>query len=497
MRLGELLSVIEHSLSGEEHVEVTGLGYDSRRVMPGWAFFCIRGFHHDGHAFVAEALRKGASLIVAEEAVDTEGRPLALVRNTRWSMAQVASQFYGHPSKHLRIIGVTGTNGKTTTTHLVRWILTRAGHATDLVGTVINTVGGRGVPVERTTPESADLMELFDGIRRGGSTHVVMEVSSHALELDRVAGCEFDLGVLTNLTQDHLDFHKDLEAYRASKGRLFRELGGTYLGFPKQGPKGAVINADDPSFQYFSELCTVPVVSYGIFNEVADFRARDVVVGPKRVHFVLYFPGGEMKVTMPATGRFNVYNALAASAVARLEGVEPGLLREGLETFPGVAGRFQLVSGEGDPTVIVDYAHTPDGLENVLETAREITVGELHVVFGCGGDRDKTKRPLMGEIAARLADGVIVTSDNPRSENPLEIIKAVEEGVRRVRTSGCDVIVDRGSAIRDAVLRAKVGDVIVIAGKGHETYQVFGDRTVPFDDAEVAREALKERRGTG
>lgn len=493
MRLGELLSVVEHSLRGDGYVEVTGLGYDSRRVLPGWAFFCIRGFRHDGHAFVAQAIENGASLIVAEEPVDTAGRPLALVSDTRRSMAHIASHFHGHPSKHLRIIGITGTNGKTTTTHLVRWILTRAGHPTDLVGTVINTVGGREVPVERTTPESVDLMGLFDEMRRKGSTHVVMEVSSHALELDRVSGCEFDVGVLTNLTQDHLDFHNDLACYRVSKGRLFRDLGGTYQGTPKQGPKVAIINADDPSFHYFSEICAVPVVSYGISSE-ADFWAREVAVGHQGVGFALCFPGGEVKVTMPATGRFNVYNALAAAAVARLEGVEIELLRECLETFPGVAGRFQVVSGEGDPTVIVDYAHTPDGLKNVLETAREITAGGLCVVFGCGGDRDKTKRPLMGEIAARLADSVVVTSDNPRSEDPLEIAAAVEEGVRRVRESGYDVIVDRRFAIRDAVRRAGVGDVIVIAGKGHETDQIFGDRTVPFDDAEVARQALRERR---
>ncbi|MEW6522544.1 MAG: UDP-N-acetylmuramoyl-L-alanyl-D-glutamate--2,6-diaminopimelate ligase [Bacillota bacterium] len=472
-------------------VEVTGITYDSRRVRPGDLFVAIRGFRRDGHEFTEDAVRQGcAALLVSCAAAVPRGIPYLLAIETRRAMALAAVALYGHPTGALRLFGVTGTNGKTTTTFMLRHVLKTAGIKTGLVGTVQVLVDDTPEPVVLTTPEAPDLQELFARMVQAGCGAAVMEVSSIALDLERVTGCEFDAGVFTNLTQDHLELHGTMEAYRDAKGRLFAELGRPALPLVKGGPRCAVLNADDPASEYMARLCRVPVITYGL-RRPATLRATEVDTRPGGNVFTLESPWGTRRIHQPLAAMFNVYNALAVAAAALNEGISLDVVAEGLETVPGVPGRFELVS-EGQPyTVIVDYAHTPDALENVLSAARRVVPGRVIAVFGCGGDRDRTKRPLMGGIASRLADLVVVTSDNPRSEEPGAIIAEIEAGLQEGKTPYL-LEPDRARAIALALAKARPGDGVVIAGKGHETYQVFKDRTIHFDDREVARNLLRE-----
>ncbi len=489
MRLADLVEGIEgaHILRGAE-VEVAGLAYDSRVVRPGDLFLCVPGFRFDGHDFIPEAVARGAvACLVERPGLVPEALGEALVPRVRQAAPAVARRFFGDPSRELRLVGVTGTNGKTTTTHLVRQVLARRGRV-GLIGTVRNVVGGREEPVERTTPEAVDLQRLFRRMRQAGDTHCVMEVSSHALALHRVDGCAFDVAVFTNLTPEHLDFHGDLRSYLEAKARLFELLGEGDRG-PK-GPKGAVLNADDPASAEIARRCRVPIVTYGL-EGTRDLSAADVRVGLQGTSFVVRHPWGETPVRLRLAGRFNVYNALAAFAVGLVEGLPPEEVAAALGEVSGVPGRFELVD-RGQPfAVIVDYAHTPDGLENVLQAARQLASGRVIVAFGCGGDRDRSKRPAMGEIAARLADQVFITTDNPRSEDPAAIAREIEAGVLRHPERPYKVVLDREAAILEAVAAARVGDAVVIAGKGHEQHQIFRDRSVPFDDREVAARALE------
>ncbi len=496
MKLGDLVRAIPRAtLMGPGGLEIKGITHDSREAGPGFIFVCVRGLVRDGHEFIPDAKRRGAVAVVVEREVPETGMAVVRVEDSREALALLASAFYGHPSKRLRVIGVTGTNGKTTTTHLVRAILSEKGFQVGLIGTIHNIVGGRVFPVERTTPEAHHLQGLFDRMLRAGTSHVVMEVSSHALELRRVDGTEFDVGIVTNVTQDHLDFHRTFQGYLKAKGRLFAGLGSTYQGSPKEGPKAGVINFDDPSSGFFRDLTGVKTITYGL-GEGAEVRATDVGIYPRGVLFRVRSPSGNARLSLQLTGSFNIYNALAALGAALVEGVELEIAVRALESVKGIPGRFERVDAGQDFTVIVDYAHTPDSLENVLRTAREFTRRQLVVVFGCGGDRDRTKRPLMGEIATRYADLAIITSDNPRSEDPEAIIREIEEGARRSAGPGRYLLeADRARAIEAALQGACAGDVVVIAGKGHETYQIFKDRTIPFDDREVARQVLERMTG--
>ena len=502
MRLSEIISVLPR---GSGYVEaggpsadplVSGVAYDSRTVVPGDLFVCIEGLKQDGHVFAKDAVAGGAVAVVAREGrpLGEGGRglgvPVIRVRDTREALALVSSAFFGHPSKKMRVIGVTGTNGKTTTTYLTRAVLSAAGRTVGLIGTVENVVGTRTLPVVRTTPEAPDLQRLFSDMVDCGSSHVVMEASSHALDLKRVAGTEFDIGVFTNLTQDHLDYHRTMESYFQAKAKLFAGLGRTYHGSPKPGRKAAVVNVDDPVGERLVRLTDVPVVTYGM-SETAAVRATDVSIGLTGTSYRAITPAGEVRLALKLLGRFNVYNSLAAMSVGLVEDVPLDVIAGALESSRGVPGRFELVDEGQDFAVVVDYAHTPDGLKNVLESAREVSEGRVIVVFGCGGDRDRLKRPIMGDIAARLADFVIITSDNPRSEDPEAIVREIERGVVGVPGATYAVCVDRREAIQRAVTEAGRGDVVVIAGKGHETYQIFKDRTVQFDDREVARDSLR------
>lgn len=471
-----------------EDVAISGIQYDSRQVKPGDLFCAVPGFHTDGHLYCREAEGRGAVAVLVERAEAVPDRlPGLVVGDVRKAMALTSDLFFGSPSRRLWMVGVTGTNGKTTVTHLIRAILEAEDIPCGLTGTVHTLVGPEVLKVVRTTPEAPDLQRLLRFMVDRGMAAAVMEVSSHALALARVDHVLYDVGVFTNLTQDHLDFHRDFEDYFQAKAKLFRNLGQG----PEKGPRAAVINADDPYAERFSALCPVPVITYGLRDEAA-IRGQSVQIGARGVQFVAVFPDGRRQpVNFTMTGRFNIQNALAAMAVGYVKGIEPVSMAEALARVPGVPGRFERIDLGQPFTVIVDYAHTPDGLENVLVTAREFALGRVVVVFGCGGDRDQGKRAMMGEVAGRLADLAVLTADNPRSEDPREIIGQIEQGLRRVAGHWA-VELDRERAIRLAFSQAKAGDVVMILGKGHETYQIYRDGTIHFDDREVARQLLKE-----
>ena len=465
-------------------VEITGLAYDNRAVAPGTLFFCVPGFTRDGHDFAPDAVARGAAALVVERPLGLDA-PEVLVPSVRAAMAPAAAAFYGDPTARLQTIGVTGTNGKTTTAFLVQALLEADKRQTGLLGTVKSVIGGAERAVERTTPEAIDLQRTFREMLDGGDVACAIEVSSHALELHRADAIHFAVAIFTNLTQDHLDFHGTMEEYFQAKCLLFTEL----------GPKIAVINADDP---YGARLAAESpgAITFGVQSD-ATYRASDLSTDLAGSRFTVHGPDGATDLHSPLPGRFNVYNVLGALAAVRAVGVPVDLAAAAIETAGHVPGRFQPVDAGQEFAVLVDYAHTPDSLENVLRAARGLVDGaagghrghgRVHVVFGCGGDRDRGKRPLMGEIAVRLADRVIVTSDNPRSEDPEAIIEEILVGTG----PHTEHDPDRRAAINAAVAGARRGDVVVIAGKGHEQGQEFeGGRKIPFDDVTVAREALE------
>jgi UDP-N-acetylmuramoyl-L-alanyl-D-glutamate--2,6-diaminopimelate ligase len=460
---------------GPADVEVTALAYDSRQAGPGTLFFCVSGFQSDGHDYAPQAVENGAAALVVARPLGL-GVPEVVVPDVRAEMARAAARFHGDPTAKLRVAGVTGTNGKTTTAWLLRHLIEAAGTSCGLLGTVTSVIGGREAPVQRTTPEAIDLQATFAAMVQAGDGACAMEVSSHALDLHRADAIHWAVAVFTNLTQDHLDFHGTMEAYFQAKRRLFLA-----------GPGASVVNVDDEYGRRLAEELSDAVVTFGIERE-ADWRALDVRSDLDGSTYRVAAPVGELEVRSPLPGRFNVSNSLAALAAADALGAGPDVTVPALAEFRAAPGRFEPVDEGQDFAVLVDYAHTPDSLENVLRAARELTHGRVIVVFGAGGDRDRGKRPLMGEIAVRLADVVIVTSDNPRSESPEAIIREILEGAGPEAES----IVDRRQAIARAVEAASAGDVVVVAGKGHEQGQEFADgRKVPFDDVTVAREALR------
>lgn len=469
-------------LGASPELEVQSLAYDSRRVKPGALFFAIEGEKADGHRFIPQALSRGAAAIVSERPAPGElASKWVRVPAIRQALAEAARAFFGHPESRLRLIGITGTNGKTTTAYLLESILRSSGVTTGLFGTIEYHLGGRTLPAGNTTPESLDLAVYFDELVRAGGSAAVMEVSSHALAQERVWGFPFAAAVFTNLTRDHLDYHHTMEEYFRAKRRLFEGLG-------TAPPAVAAINIDDPWGVRLLELPYPRLVTYGLRSE-ATVRVKRHPQEPSGLRAILSLPGGEIEIESTLIGRSNLMNILAAAAAAEGLGIGREAIRDGVRALRRVPGRFERVD-QGQPfLVVVDYAHTDDALRNVLVTARELAPGRLIVVFGCGGDRDRSKRPLMGEAAGELADIVVLTSDNPRSEDPLAIINDALVGVQRTGRP-CLLETDREAAIRRGLEQARNGDVIVITGKGHETYQIFSDRTVPFDDREVARRVL-------
>ena len=471
---------------------ITAIAYDSRRVTPGSVFVALKGLKADGGTFAEQAVARGAKAIVAESAKPGAiGVPWIVVRDARLALALLADRFFNHPSRRMPVVGVTGTNGKTTTSYLLCSILDAAGLRAGMLGTVAYRIAGEDREASRTTPEAPDVQQLLNEMLEHGSRSAVMEVSSHALSLKRVDGMRFAAGVFTNLTRDHLDFHEDMEAYFAAKRRLFEML-----------PAGApgVINLDDPRGASLVELSSRPVTYAINANATADVTPGPIDMTLAGLRFDISTPKGVVHVSSKLVGRPNVYNILAAAATAFSLDTPLEAIERGITNLPGVPGRFEVISSKKDDvTVVVDYAHTDDALRNLLETARPLADERLITVFGCGGDRDRSKRPLMGMIAARLSDVVVITSDNPRSEEPKRIIEEIERGIpagtqASTRAPMVESVVERAAAIERAISIAATGDVVLIAGKGHEKYQQIGDRVLPFDDGEVARAALARRR---
>jgi UDP-N-acetylmuramoyl-L-alanyl-D-glutamate--2,6-diaminopimelate ligase len=497
MKLAELIpsELAACATVGAAAVDVTALAYDSRAVATGTLFFCVPGLRSDGHDFAPAAVRAGAAALVVERPLGL-GVPEVLVASTRAAMGPVAARFCGDPTAELAVVGVTGTNGKTTTAFLVRALLQASGLPCGLLGTVTSVVGGVERAAARTTPEAIDLQADFRAMLAGGECACAMEVSSHALALGRTDGTRFAAAIFTNLTQDHLDFHPTMEDYFQAKRRLFLPAAAADR-VPAAPPGVGIVNLDDP---YGRRLAAeLPDALTFAIDRDADYRALDVRLGFDGAHLRLQTPIGERSLTLPLRGRFNVANALGALAAAHALGGELDTLLAALARGVRVPGRFEPVDEGQDFAVLVDYAHTPDSLENVLQAARQLVRADARVlcVFGAGGDRDRGKRPLMGAIVARLADVAIVTSDNPRSEDPDAIIAEILDGAAGARALGMPAvssIVDRRAAIEHAIATARAGDLVLIAGKGHEQGQEFaGAHKVPFDDFAVARDALRVR----
>lgn len=469
---------------------VAGVTHDSRQVRPGYVFVAIRGFRADGADFIQDALQRGASAIVAERAVEGLSVPLVLVTDARRALAELSAAFWDYPSRRLTLVGVTGTNGKTTTCVLCASIAEAAGFKAAALGTLGHLVGGQVQARDRTTEEASDLQPTLASLADAGVRLAAMEVSSHGLALDRVWKTYFDVGALTNITQDHLDFHASLEEYAETKARLFTV-------YPKLAGEGgkimrAAINLDDPLGREIARRAACEVVGFGLEAADAAVTAQDVVCETRGTRLRLTTPAGQAETTMKLVGRFNVENALAAAAIGIALGLPLDAIVAGLERADPAPGRMERVEAGQDFTIIVDYAHTPDALAKVLTEARNLTHGRLICVFGCGGDRDPTKRPKMGQAATEIADWTVITSDNPRSEDPEAIIAQIVAGAVPGRY---EVEPDRRTAIRRAIAEAGPGDVVVIAGKGHETYQILADRTIHFDDREEAAAAVKELLG--
>ncbi len=487
MQLSKLLGRLpSYETKNNEDPLIKELYMDSREVTEGGLFFCIKGYTVDGHDYAQQAAENGASAIIAEDDI-TVSVPVIKVKDSKRAMALLSAAFYGYPTTKLHLIGVTGTNGKTTVTHLIEKILTDHKINTGIIGTMYMRYAGKEVTTQNTTPESLTLQKSFASMVDEGVEAVTMEVSSHALELGRTHGAQFDVAVFTNLSQDHLDFHETMDNYARAKGLLFAQLGNGY----EEGrqPK-AVINADDKMAGLIQTMTAAPLLTYGIDND-ADMKAENIRITERGTTFDLSIGEEREEITLKMTGRFSVYNALAAAAASYVTGVGMKTIAGSLSSVEGVAGRFERVDLEEDFHVIVDYAHTPDSLQNVLETIREFAKGKVSVVVGCGGDRDKTKRPQMAKIAEQLADFVYLTSDNPRSEDPADIIEHMKAGITGTSYT---VIENRREAIFEAVHRAEKDEIILIAGKGHETYQTIGKVNYHFDDRETAREAAAEAR---
>lgn len=504
MRLRELVAPVEIlDVRGDLDVEVSGVASHSGRVLPGDLFVAVPGTSWDGHVFLQEASARGAAAAVVEKFQDGLAGRLTQVKvsDARKAMASVAARFYGEPAKALRLIGITGTNGKTTTAYILEAILEAAGRKVGVLGTISYRWAGQLLPAPNTTPDSLELQKLLALMKKQEVSHVVMEVTSHALQQKRVLGCRFQVGVFTNLTRDHLDYHGSMNAYFEAKSLLFKE----HLKGESEGG-WALLNLHDPASRDISQLCGAKIAWYGM-GDSGDFKALEWKGSRDGTQILLSYPKGKLWLESPLIGEPNVLNVVAACGCAWVLGVEPEKWPEALRGLHPVPGRMERVEVPGlgsDITVLVDYAHTPDALERALRTARKLGKGRLILVFGCGGDRDRGKRPMMAKAAALQCDLTVVTSDNPRSEDPMAIIQEILEGflgtgLRRIRPEesiripAYTVLEDREEAIKWAVRHASQGDVVLIAGKGHENYQILGNKTIHFDDREVARMALLER----
>ena len=483
MKLKDLLKNVEFvEIIGEQDLDITNIAYDSRRVEKGSLFICITGFSQDGHLYAENAAEKGATVILAEKPIAVDNVTVVIVDNTRAVMAQIAVNFYKDPTNEVRVIGITGTNGKTTTTYLIKSILEQNNKKTGLLGTISTQIGDKEYKSSRTTPESLDLQKIFRDMADARIEYCVMEVSSHSLELDRVRGCKFKIGIFTNLTQDHLDFHKTIESYRNAKTKLFYNTS-----------EMNIINIDDEHGRIIAaEIANqkTKLLTYAI-DIKADIMAKNIKISAKGVEFTLVTPKYSIDIVSNIPGKFSVYNCLAAAAAAYADGISADIIAIGIAKLKTVPGRSEVVETNKPFSVLIDYAHTPDGLLNILKTIKEYAPRRIITLFGCGGNRDKEKRPQMGKIAGDYSDFCIITSDNPRKELPMDIIDQIEKGIKLTK---CDYICieNRQEAILYALKIAQADDIILLAGKGHETYQEFADHTIPFDEKEIVCQLLKE-----
>jgi UDP-N-acetylmuramoyl-L-alanyl-D-glutamate--2,6-diaminopimelate ligase len=486
MLLSQLLKQIPGiDWAGKPDVQVRGIAYDSRLVQEGDLFVAIKGEKTDGARFVGQAISRGAVAVASESSIENRPElPGFTIPDARKFLAESSRIFYRDPSSKLKLVGITGTNGKTTTSYLMDSLFSQAGLLSCLVGTIGMKIGNASYASKHTTPEASDVMKFLSQALTEGCTHGAMEVSSHSLALKRVFGLKFAVGVFMNLTQDHLDYHKDMESYFQAKGLLFSRENDNRI-------ESAVINIDDSYGERLAKQVPCPVVRFG-FNSTADIRVIEFHSHADRSELILATPAGKAEFHLHLIGRPNAFNIMAATGAALSLGLNMDKIRKGVEALKGVPGRLEIVNAGQDFAVIVDYAHSPDALENLLRTASQLPHIRIITVFGCGGDRDRTKRPIMGNIASTMSDFVIATSDNPRSEDPSDILKEIESGLRK-GSAPYRMITDRGEAIEAAISMAQKGDAVVIAGKGHEDYQIIGNHSIPFDDRQVAAELIKKR----
>ena len=486
MKLHTLISYLQpYKTYSGDNPDISSIENDSRNIQKGSLFICIKGFNVDGHDYAELAVQNGAAAIIAEKDMNLPV-PVIVVPNSKRSMAVLADAYFGQPSKKLHLIGITGTNGKTTISHIIEKIIFDSGKKTGLIGTMYTKIGGKEYEIKNTTPDSLTLQKIFKQMVDAGVSSTVMEVSSHALDEGRIHGCDFNIAVFSNLTQDHLDYHKTMEAYKHAKGLLFSQLGSCFQHNP---PKFAIVNNDDEASTSFIRATAAHILTYGI-DKKSDLQAKNIQMTSTGTTFELISPFGSYSVSMQLIGKFSVYNVLASIGAGIATGIPIEKIIQSIKEVKGVSGRFETVDAGQDFSVIVDYSHTPDSLQNALTTVKQFAKKRVFVIVGCGGDRDRSKRPLMAEIACRYSSDPIFTSDNPRSEDPEQILKDMEEGVQGYQYK---TIIDRKEAINYAIKAAKAGDVILIAGKGHETYQIIGHQIIHFDDREVAKEAIEGR----
>ncbi|MDZ5711566.1 UDP-N-acetylmuramoyl-L-alanyl-D-glutamate--2,6-diaminopimelate ligase [Jeotgalibacillus haloalkalitolerans] len=486
MRLSELTGCLPfYEIKGpESDPEILKVCHHHQDVEPGSLFTAIKGEKSDGRFYIDKAIEKGAAAVLSDTEYDLSV-PLIIVRQPRHALAYIANHFYDYPSFDLNVIGVTGTNGKTTVTHMVQSILESQGLKTGIIGTLYMKQGDRVMKAENTTPDSLLLQQTLSDFRAEGVQAAVLEASSHGLAQGRMYGCDVDIAIFTNLTQDHLDYHETMEHYKWSKTLLFSQLGHAHM---KNLPKFAVLNHDDPFSGEIAAATSAHIITYGLTPE-ADIYAENIIQYKESTSFTLCTPYGKADIQLKLAGLFNVYNALAAAAAGFVKRIPIEFIVKGLENLTGVPGRFEIVKHDGSFTVIVDYAHTPDSLQNILQAANKMNPEKLTVIVGCGGDRDRAKRPVMARIACQFADHAIFTSDNPRSEDPKKILRDMEKGVHGQQYTSIE---DRRAAIRYAINNASAGEIIIIAGKGHEKYQIIKNEKIPFDDKSVAESFLNK-----
>ncbi len=484
MFLKDLIDRIETIKSSDNlDIKITKIEYDSRSVGKNDLFVAIPGLEKDGHEFIRDAAGRGAVAAVVQKDGSYPVKAKIVVANSRLTLARLANRYYDYPSRKLKLVGITGTNGKTTASYMIKSILEAANQKTGLIGTINHYVGSKKIPASHTTPESLDLQRLFSEMLNSGVSHVVMEVSSHALSLDRVFETDFDVGVFTNLSREHLDFHQDMESYRNAKGKFFSML--------EDDGKWAILNRDDPHWDYFFNQAKVPKLNYSMEHGKADVFPKSFSINFDCTRMELCTPAGEVKIKLKLLGKANLYNALASATCGLALGIDLDIIQKGLESSTFIPGRMELIDWGQKFNILIDYAHTADAFQRLLHTVRDLTQGKIWMVFGCGGDRDKGKRPEMGKVASDLADYVILTCDNPRTENLDQINQQIYEGA--ARKEKVNIIRDREEAIREVLNNAKEGDTVILAGKGHENYQIIGKRKFRFVEKELVESFLKEK----